>query len=98
MEHLPMPVYIVCSNLKLLVTLVIDYVIFSKPFASLGQVVSVMCVTMGCILITFQAQNFAEGKEYILEYDLTLGLVYVFLSVIAVSLLLPLSNLAGTTL
>lgn len=96
MENLPMPVFLVCSNMKLIVTIMIDYLLFSKPFASFGQIIGVIGVTVGCMLITLQSHNFANGKEYNIEYDLPLGLVYVFLSVIAVSLLLPLSNLAVT--
>mmetsp|Transcript_26870 Transcript_26870/g.45333 ORF Transcript_26870/g.45333 Transcript_26870/m.45333 type:complete len:638 (-) Transcript_26870:209-2122(-) len=96
MENLPMPVFLVCSNMKLIVTLVVDYFLFSKPFATFGQIIGVIGVTVGCILITLQSQNFADGKEYTMEYNIPLGLGYVALSVIAVSLLLPLSNLAVT--
>jgi hypothetical protein len=96
MENLPMPVFIVCSNMKLVATLLIDYFVFSKPFPSPGQVVGVLCVTIGCILITLQSQQFAAGKEYAIEYDTSVGLLYVFISVIAVSVLMPLSNLAVT--
>ena len=96
MENLPMPVYIVCSNMKLLVSMVLDYFVFATPSISKGQIIGVIAVTFGCILITIESQSLSDGKEYDIEYNIPIGLLYVSLSVVAVSLLLPLSNLAVT--
>ena len=96
MESLPMPVFIVCSNMKLLVSLVLDYTIFATPIKSINQIFGIVLVTVGCILITLQSRKFEEGKEYEIEYNMPLGLMYVTLSVITVSLLMPISNIAVT--
>ena len=96
MESLPMPTFIVCYNMKLFVSLIVDYIIFSVSIISIKQVIGVILVTIGCVLITLQSHTFEKGKEYEMEYNLTLGLTYATLSVITVSLMIPISNLAVT--
>lgn len=59
-ENMPMPLFIVGSNMQLAAGVVIGYFVDGYRY-SLGQMFSVLCVTCGCIIVTLDGDNFVSS-------------------------------------
>ena len=96
---LPMPVFIVCTNLQLVVGLFVGIFLFGKTFISL-QYVGVGLITLGCLIITLvsttPSPGVAEGEKEgegggsgASSGDMLLGFCYMMCSIMCLSILIP---------
>ena len=89
-ENMPMPLFIVGSNMQLVAGVVIGYVVDGHSY-SLGQICSVLFVTLGCIIVTLNGDGFTSS----LGLASTLfGLFCITTAVSILSFLVSASNIA----
>ena len=86
---LPMPVFIICTNLQLVVGSAVGRFIFKKTFIPL-QYVGVLLISLGCLIITMVSSK--EREQDGVEYNIPLGLVYMLLSIVSLSIMIPLGS------
>ena len=99
LDKLSMPVFIACSNLQLAIGLGVGTMFFGKTF-SRGQYIGVLVVTAGCVLTAMPRADTApppDTQDTPNEISSTLmnlitGISYLFISLLAVSLMIPLGS------
>lgn len=89
-ENMPMPLFIVGSNLQLAAGVVIGYFIDGQRY-SIGQLFAVLCVTCGCIIVTLNGDSFLSGLGFI---HTLFGLFCITTAVSILSFLVSASNIA----
>eukprot|EP00602_Paraphysomonas_sp_CaronLab_P013780 CAMPEP_0185039698 /NCGR_PEP_ID=MMETSP1103-20130426/36834_1 /TAXON_ID=36769 /ORGANISM="Paraphysomonas bandaiensis, Strain Caron Lab Isolate" /LENGTH=469 /DNA_ID=CAMNT_0027578697 /DNA_START=160 /DNA_END=1569 /DNA_ORIENTATION=+ len=82
--YLPMPVFIVCTNLQLVAGLVVGKYLFGRTFSA-SQYLSVVVISAGCILMTISSSGSAPGGATNLPY----GLSCIFVAILAISVMIP---------
>jgi drug/metabolite transporter (DMT)-like permease len=96
-QYLPMPIFIVCSNLQLVAGTLIGKYVFHKSF-NRSQLSSVVLVTLGCVVITVFSStkstlsNSSKDNISYNTYDIIHGFISMFLTVFSISALVPTSS------
>lgn len=93
---LPMPVFIVCTNLQLVVGLFVGRFLFGKTFITL-QYVGVGLITLGCFVITLVSANESTPEGAGAEEegsgnskaDMIVGFIYMMISIASLSIMIP---------
>ena len=89
-ENMPMPLFIVGSNMQLVAGVVIGYVVDGHSY-SLGQIFSVLFVTLGCIIVTLNGDGFSSSLGLT---NTLFGLFCITTAVSILSFLVSASNIA----
>ena len=89
-ENMPMPLFIVGSNMQLVAGVVIGYTVDGHNY-SLGQIFSVLFVTLGCIIVTLNGDGFSSSLGLA---NTLFGLFCITTAVSILSFLVSASNIA----
>jgi hypothetical protein len=92
-----MPVFIVSTNLQLVVGLLVGKCLFGKTFI-FSQYMGVGLITVGCLVITYASDNKEDCEATIEEGDVTphadmlFGFLYMMISLASISIMIPLGS------
>jgi drug/metabolite transporter (DMT)-like permease len=92
-QLLPMPLIIVCSNMQLVLGLLVGKFLFHKTFCS-TQYLSVFAIALGCSLITLSSQysmTSSSSSSSILET--IKGIFFILSAILSISIMIPVGSM-----
>jgi solute carrier family 35 (UDP-xylose/UDP-N-acetylglucosamine transporter), member B4 len=93
-QLLPMPIIIVCSNMQLVLGLVVGKLLFQKIFC-LFQYLSVLAITVGVILITLSSTSSStqSSSSSSSSVETLQGVCYILLAILSIAIMIPVGSM-----
>jgi hypothetical protein len=92
-QLLPMPIIIVCSNMQLVLGLVVGKLLFKKIFCQM-QYLSVLAITVGVIVITLSSSSSSSSSSTSSSSLETLqGVLYILFAILSIAIMIPVGSM-----
>jgi hypothetical protein len=91
-QILPMPLIIVCSNMQLVLGLLVGKFLFQKTFCY-SQYLSVVAIAVGCSLITYSSSSSSSSSSSTSPLETLQGVLLILSAILSISIMIPVGSM-----